>query len=486
VDHAPGSRGVQQQVVLPVALGGHEVLAPGSEVGHRVGPQRFQLLRLAVPLLEVVDGEPPRHERVRVARPALGQLLPHVDDIDVLRIAVADGDAEIEHARAAEQAHEVLRVVEALALGRIGVVRGDEGFDVPGEVREVGAEAADRGGTEARAERLLARGLIDDLVALLVDPLDRVGREAHGPLHLSAGQAEGQGLVAQVLERDLGVGGRLLQRPQHVGPGPGLLGLFQPVQGGLDLVVPPLEPIDQVLARPRLAAEALHRLAGLQGRLQVPDRDVRLAHQPVERVLVGPAQGHDLRRRQRHDDFDAVDSHRLHRDVQDAPRVDAILQDLDHLAQRALGIRVVGIDLDLVDQAHAPAQVLAETHPVLRRIHRPQAESQQRQDGDDFPNEVAHQVPGLPTLSGSGPSVSTCWIDDRAKVIRVLVDSSTLSTTVSGLISVIEPITPPTVWTLSCFLTAPSMAARFFLSRRCPNTVNMIIMTRNSSSMGKR
>lgn len=62
---------------------------------------------------------------------------------------------------------------------------------------------------------------------------------------------------------------------------------------------------------------------------------------------------------------------------------------------------------------------------------------------------------------------------ERENVMRVLDDSSTLSTTESFLTSTIEPITPPIVCTVSCFLIELNIVSRCFFCFRLPNNDTM-------------
>ena len=118
---------------------------------------------------------------------------------------------------------------------------------------------------------------------------------------------------------------------------------------------------------------------------------------------------------------------------------------------------VVG-HLDGVDEADATLEVLAEADLLVGRDHRPEAGADEKGDEDELEADVLHGIQCGRLEAGSvdqeeedSEDSSTCWTASRLKVIRVLLLSSTLSTTVSLLTSTIAPMTPPIVRTLSCF-----------------------------------
>ena len=139
----------------------------------------------------------------------------------------------------------------------------------------------------------------------------------------------------------------------------------------------------------------------------------------------------------------------MHSDVQDALGVHALLEHVDGLCEDLVGLGPFR-DLHGVDQAHPALEILAKPNLLRaadRRTRRQTPTS--RPISDELGSDVLHgkrstesrQAESISEKAGSGNRCQeasssdsrTCWTASRAKVIRVLLLSSTLRRIVSVL-----------------------------------------------------
>ena len=158
-------------------------------------------------------------------------------------------------------------------------------------------------------------------------------------------------------------------------------------------VIGRLEFCDLVAAHP-LAAELLDRGTRRKGRLKLAPLDLRVLQQRLLGNLVVPPQIKHRLAGKGHDDLDPVQTQRLHRDVHYPLGVHPLFQDADHLVERRQRVRIIGVDADVVDQAHTAAEIPAQTDPLLHRENHPH---KQRQDSDDGQNPPEQSPPGRPS-----------------------------------------------------------------------------------------
>ena len=348
VDQAAVRGGPEKDVdALVRARAGHQATR-GREVTGRVGLEHLARGRGVRPLVDAVDLEPARHRALGGDRATLGELLAQFLDVDAEGVLRGDGDAEVEHARAAEEALEVLGIVKRGALGRIGVVQGERGIHFR------------RGGRELCLELGDGRGAV---LALLGGDGEHhharpTARAERARLHLGArgvvGHFGGSGGIGERVE----VGALL---PRGLGSvvgsacgarcGPGLLERIELADAG------------------GVALGEVGGLAGLERGVELARGQAGLGEERVEGVGVGLLRGADVVARERHDHLDAVLALRRHGEVEHALRIDAVLERLDGLLQElALGGGIgPGRHVHRVDQADAAAEVAAELDLLLRR-----------------------------------------------------------------------------------------------------------------------
>ena len=103
----------------------------------------MQLLRLVVPLLEIIHSKPSRLSRLASARSLERKIRAQLINIHANWIARTERDTEVKHARAAHEAHEIFRIVKTGALRNIVVVGEHERIEFSGERREVSLDRAE-------------------------------------------------------------------------------------------------------------------------------------------------------------------------------------------------------------------------------------------------------------------------------------------------------------------------------------------------------
>ena len=209
--------GVQQQVVLQVALAGDEVPGRPAEVGHGIGLECRQLIRRLIPLRQVVDLEEAGHRGVGVGSASLGELRAKVIGVHALGVVRFDRDAELKHAGTPQEPHEVLGVVEASAFGGVAVVGVDEFLQTLGTEAELLGDGVKLRLPRARPHHRHSRLGIGDQPALEVDLLFGVRREAKRPLQTHPLQAQLQHHGQLLLELQESVGDGLRQRSDFPG-----------------------------------------------------------------------------------------------------------------------------------------------------------------------------------------------------------------------------------------------------------------------------
>ena len=347
MDQAAVRGGPEQDVdALVRARAGHQ--ATRGEVPGRVGLEHLALGGGVRPLVDAVDLEPARHRAFGGDGAALGELLAELLDVHAQGVLRGDGDAEVEHARAAEQALEVLGVIERGALGGVGVVERERGIDFSSGGRELGLELGD--------------GRVAVLALLGGDGEHHHARPAaraeRARLHLGArrvvGHFGGGGGIGQGVEVGTllaGTRGGVVGGTRGARCGPGLLQRSELLDAG------------------GVALGEVGGLAGLERGIELARGQAGLGEERIERVRVGLLRSADIVARQRHDHLDAVLALRRHGEVEHALRVDAVLERLDGLLEE-LALRGgigAGRHVHRVDQADAAAQVAAELDLLLRR-----------------------------------------------------------------------------------------------------------------------
>ena len=380
-------RGVQQQVVAAVPFRGGE--AASGEERRRIGLERRQLLVVGVPLLQVVDLEPAGHQAVGVAGAALRELLPHQIDVDAFGRLVVDGDAELEDACATQEALQVLRVVEAGALRRVGVVRLDEGIEPLPLTGVLRRESQQGFGPRRRIPHHVAVGTRHRIA---------LGIEAHRPLGFQGEDPEDSGFGKRTqhpgpksIESDLRVDDPIFDRRDRL--------RIRLIDGGLlqlEASLPDRIVLDlKALQRGGIgeAGEACGEGPREQRRVQFAGTDVGAVEQVGETVSEGGLQLPDRRVRQGHDHFDAIAALRLHRDVEHAAGVDPLLEHVDHLRQHLVAGGAFR-NPDRIGEAHAAAQILAEADLPLDGEDLQEADGGDRDDQGELEGKLGH-VDGL-------------------------------------------------------------------------------------------
>ena len=397
---------VEQHVDLALVLGCHHV-APTEEAG-RVGQQRFELARIAVPLLEVVQPVPARDHAIGAVGPALGELGLEFTHVHALRVRRAHGNVELEHAGCAQQALEVLGVLVAGHRRRVGVVLLDECVEVARvlgallgdglELALAGAGAVDR-----------VAGLVEERLALVVAQAITLGRELERTLQTRLVHARGQQRFAGLALGEFGRGDAFLDGGERGGIG-GLLERGLVRRAGLDgLVVGRLQLGEQRGAAAGGGCGAIlgrgherGRVAFLQGAIELTSGELHAAGHLGQARAEGILQGLAVFRGKRHDDLDAVTPLRGHADVEHALRIHAPLECIDHLREDRRRIDALG-HLDGVDEADPAAQVLAQADLLLGRPHGKRREDGKDSDEDDLRGQLVHGGPA-PVSRRSWPS----------------------------------------------------------------------------------
>ena len=385
MDQAAVRGGPEQDVdALVRARAGHQATR-GREVTGRVGLEHLARGGGVRPLVDAVDLEPACHRAFGGDGAALGELLAKLLDVDAQRVLGGDGDAEVEHAGAAEQALEVLGIVKRGALGGVGVVERERGIHFGSGGRELDLELGDGRG----AVLALLGGDGEHHHARPTARAERAG------LHLGArgvvGHFGGGGGIGQRVEV-----GTLLARSLR-----SVIGGASGTRGGPRL----LERLELSDAR-GIALGEVSGLAGLERGVELARGQAGLGEERIEGVGVGLLRSADVVARERHDHLDAVLALRRHGEVEHALRVHAVLERLDGLLQElALGGGIgAGRHVHRVDQADAAAEVAAELDLLLGR-----------QDGEHHDDarggnhcHVEHRA-----LEGREGLADRCHVDDE-------------------------------------------------------------------------
>jgi hypothetical protein len=147
--------------------------------------------------------------------------------------------------------------------------------------------------------------------------------------------------------------------------------------------------------RRRIGEACMRRgeIAAGERRIEFARADVRALEQRLEAFAEGQLQRPDLGVGQRHHDLDAVGALRLHRDVEDALRVDALLEHVDHLRDHLVGRRAFRHPHG-VGEAHAAAKVLAKPDLPLDREDLVEADRGERGDQEELEKKMLGHVAG--------------------------------------------------------------------------------------------
>ena len=130
-----------------VRSGSRGQTAAGSKEPSRIGFKRFALRGRVCPLINAVDLEPTRHWTLSREGSTLSQLLAQFFDIHAERILRSDGNVEIQHAGAPQEALQVFGVIKHGAQGCVGVVVHQRGVDLSRRGWELRLELRYCGGT---------------------------------------------------------------------------------------------------------------------------------------------------------------------------------------------------------------------------------------------------------------------------------------------------------------------------------------------------
>ena len=104
-----------------VGSGSRGQTAAGSEEPSRICFKGFALRGRVCPLINAVDLEPTRHWTLGRKGSALRKLLAQFFDVHAERILRSDGNVEIQHAGAPQEALQVFGVIKHRAQRRVGV-----------------------------------------------------------------------------------------------------------------------------------------------------------------------------------------------------------------------------------------------------------------------------------------------------------------------------------------------------------------------------
>ena len=388
---------VEQQVEITSELADAKVAR--SEVCTRVGLERLEFGGLVVPLLEIIQTEPTSDARFARTRSLGHEVLAKLIRIDALRLGWIDGDAEVEDARTAHEANEILWIVKTRALGKILVVGANDLIELSREIGELGLDRAEFLLAQARSHFDCARGRDHDLAFGIANRLG-CSCQVERPSEARGSKSLGEDLTAQVFVAKFGADDLVFGWTQLVG---GRAAGLKTIEIGTRLLhgLPRAFEFDDGGI---LLAKARGRAAGGECAVEFGCGDLRLGKELVDALLRVELQRADFRRWKWHDHLNAVGALRLHADVEHSLRIHPLLEHLDDLPKHGLRLLPRG-DLDRVDQAHTALEVLTKADALHSEF--PSANSAEcGNDGELHPGvlhvlfQFSHSVCGSPKARG--------------------------------------------------------------------------------------